>query len=491
MSEAMSERTLSQSDDNPESPERKAIPLPRQKRSWPRIALASAQAGILGVVLVACGGNDESGLVPTREAPIVEPHRPVATQTAEGQPSVQTPITVRTPTAEQPSIQPSPTESVQPETPPTITSAPEPSPTAETPATHLLEFADGIDQQKQNYIRSAVDQLPPLGNTRIQITTRDIEGFWPNKDGILTLEVGVAGANWQIELFHGAGHALDPNLNPEFARTLTPEQKAQFDQAFETALADPVSGVNFAPDVMFSPAKDKASTHPELRGEVPDAQTINALFKIRADGAYIGRDSQFTIDGKINKVDFVVKLDPTLINEFVTPIPENQIGVETFTEFIEKNQDLLNRLSTSDPLWRIAIEDIKKYAPAFDNYKWAEAQTSLPRPFMLSDTQMARFLLTAGDLVLRYRRINHDQTLDTILTQEQKLQIDQDLAERIRQYKLELFGSTIGWITLVETPGAGQFESMGTPVNIPVEQMRQTLEGTPWYAVYKILKGTN
>jgi len=445
----------------------------REKQPANIVALARfiAPVVLLSALVSACGSEEKEGGVAITS---LAPTAPKATET----------------------IPPTfPTSFAEPSLTSTVVSQPEGSPTPQfevAPVSKpVVEFADGIDQQTKDFISSLIENLPPLGNTRIQVTRLDREAFWPNKDGMPTLEVGVAGFFWQRNLFHGLAHAYDPSLNPEIAKLQTPEQNSHLKQAIETALADPFWGEALAPDKLYSSAKDLAATHPEMRGEMIDEETLNAAIRLRADGAYIGRSSEYA-QGK--KAEFIFGsefLDIPLVEQFAQQASKYN-GAGSISEFVAKNSVFLDQLSVSSPFWRLAVEDIRANAPALDNYEWSRTQISLPVPLKFDDQSNARSLLTFGDLVLRDRFLRQDPELLGLLSTEQQASINIKFDERISAYRRELLAGGLGYVLLYEYGDFKQmgFEGVNFGEKIPVEHMRMLVENSPYFQVYLQLPGT-
>lgn len=433
-------------------------------------AVAIAAPALLSPMLTACSEVSQSG----GKEPVVIP--PTATAQKPAEPEGTPQIIVKTPEV-QPTLQPSPTPKS------------EKTPISEIAPTPLVEFEDGIDQQTKDSILSIVNKLPPVGNTKIQITKLDKERFWINEDGIPTLEVGTAGFYWQQNFFHGLAHALDPQLNPEIRRVRTPEQNSQLNKAIEKVLSDPFWGENLEPNALYSQIKDTASLHPEIKGENIDLEILNGLIKLRPDGAYIGRDSEFIKSTKANFVFGAEFLDPTLIENF-SQQATGYNGSRSVSEFITVNRQLLDQLSTSNPFWKLAVEDIQKYAPSFDHYEWAETQISLPRPLKFVDQNNARALLTFGDLALRNRFLQNDPELLNLLSPEKQAIITRNLNTQIAIYQQELFASGLGMILEFENPELLEVKFGEIKLEVPIDQIRSLLRETPYYEVYLALSST-
>lgn len=453
------------------------VPKATARKEIPLLLKAGMPIGSVVLLLAAaCNRGEKETKIAT---PIPEVHQPVATQTITAIPSVtETPLIQTTPTVPEPETSPTPQ----------VETAPIPKPT--------LEFADGIGQQIQDSVRLAIDELPPLGNTRIQLSTLDREGFWPNKDGMPTLEVGVAGFYWQRNFYHGLAHAFDPSLNSEIFRIRTPEQNETIRQAIQKALTDPIWGQNLALDFLYSPTKNIADSHPEAKGKPINPEILNAQIRLRADGAYIGRDSEFPTEFPNGpKADFIFGsqfLDPTPIEQFVQSISRYR-GASSMSQFIANRSQLLDQLAASSPFWQIAVSDIRRYASIFDNYDWSEAQISLPRPLPFDDQMNARALLTFGDLVLRDRFLRQDPELTSLLANDQQTAIRTQLDQRINSYREELLAGGLGLVLQFENPQLLAIETQGINIaaETDIEMMRSLTRQTPYYQIFLALSASN
>jgi len=450
-------------------------PTSQEKRKGKKLGkLATLAAAVALAPAAVIGGLKATQHGGEGKEPMVLPPTTTAQKPAEPEGTPQ--IVIKTPEA-QSTPQPSPTPKF------------EKTPISETASTPSVEFEDGIDQQVKDSILSIVNKLPPIGNTKIQITKLDKERFWINEDGIPTLEAGVAGFYWQQNFFHGLAHALDPQLNPEIARVRTPEQNSQLIKAIEKAKSDQFWGENLALEILYNPEKNVASTHPEIKGENIDRQILNSLIRLRPDGAYIGRSSEFVQNTKPNFIFGPEFLDPTLIERFAQQTTGYN-GSGSISEFITVNQNLLDQLSTSSPYWKLAIEDIRQYATLFDNYEWSETQISLPRPLKFVDKDNAMSILTFGDLVLRNRFLQKNPELLSLLSQEQQASITRDLNTQVAIYQQELFASGLGMILEFENPELLEVKYGEIKLEVPIEQIRSLLRETPYYEVYLALSST-